>query len=335
VKKSLSSSYRVRQTGELSQCGQGPGKRPDIAVIESFRVAVFRVVAERLSFTQAAEMLHLSQPAVTSHVKAIEEELGVRLFDRAAGGVHLTLAGEQLLRYANDVSRLAELTLRKIGRLNGEERGRLRLGASTTIAQYLLPGLLAEFVQLYPRAELSVVSGNTAQIVAKIVAREIDLGLIEGPPGATDLKLESFVEDEIVAIASTRHRFVKDATKVTLAALAEQPLVMREPGSGTRRVVENALRKVGLSTRNLRILMELDSTEAIKSGVEAGLGVGFVSRWALRDEQMRSIRIVKVDGLHIERSFQFIHPHGPGPQGINGAFLHLARDFRPRFKAPL
>lgn len=303
--------------------------------IESFRLTVFRVVAARLSFTQAAELLHVSQPAVTSHIKTLEQELGVRLFERAAGAVRLTLAGERLFAYAVEVNRLAQQTLHDIGSLNGEQRGRLRLGASTTIAQYLLPRLLGEFVQLHPRVDLSVVSANTAQIVARLVAGESDLGLIEGPPGTASVKVDKFVDDEIAVIVAASHPFAAlPPPGTSLADLAEEPLLMREPGSGTRRVVENALRDAGIATRDLHVVMELDSTEAIKSGVEAGLGVGFVSRWALREPQTRAVRTIPVAGLTINRSFQFVYPQGPDPDGPAAAFLVVARQFRGQFRTP-
>ena len=280
-------------------------------------------------------MLHLSQPAVTSHVKALEQELGTRLFERTAAGVRLTPAGERLHRYAVQVCHLAQEAVTDIGQLNGEERGRLSLGASTTIAQYLLPRLLAQFVQLHPRIELSVVSANTAQITARVLERQSDLGLIEGPPGTTELKIETFVDDRIVVIVPEGHPFL-DARNgpPQVNELAAEPLLMREPGSGTRRVVEEALRNLGLHQRNLRIMMELDSTEAIKSGVEAGLGVGFVSRWALRGEGAPAVRAIRVAGLNIKRSFQFIYPHGPEPEGAAGVFLHVARHFRNQFTSP-
>jgi LysR family transcriptional regulator, transcriptional activator of the cysJI operon len=300
-----------------------------ISAIESFRLIVFRTVAERLSFTQAAEILHLSQPSVTSHIKALEEELGVRLFERSSTGTSLTAAGERLQSFAREVARLSQQTLRAIGSLNGEQLGPLRLGASTTIAQYLLPRVLARFVELHPKVGLSIVSANTAEIVELMLARRIDLGLIEGPPGTTDLKTEHFVGDEIVVIVGREHRFAaEDAQPVPLAALAQEPLLFRELGSGTRRVVEDALRKAGLEPRTMRIVMELDSTEAIKSGAEAGLGVGFVSLGALRHSAATNLRIVPVQGLKIERYFLFLYPHGPDLMGAAGAFLRVARQFQ-------
>jgi DNA-binding transcriptional LysR family regulator len=296
--------------------------------LESFRLVVFRVVAERLSFTQAATILHLSQPAVTSHIQALESELKTRLFERASSGTTLTPAGQRLYAFAAQVDRLAQQTLRDIGSFSGDERGRLCLGASTTIAQYLLPSLLARFVEAHPGLDLRVVSANTAEIVAQVLARKIELGLIEGPPGSSEVKLRKFVADEVLVIVGLNHPFASAPEPPSLAELAREPLLVRECGSGTRRVVEDALRRGGLELRTLQIVMEVDSTEAIKSGVEAGLGVGFVSRWALRQGPGSYIRPVRIRGLEIHREFQFIHLHGPEPDGPAGAFLRFARGYK-------
>lgn len=279
----------------------------------------------------------MSQPAITSHIKALEEDLGVRLFERTAGRVKLAPAGEKLRDYALEVNRLAQAALSQIGRLNGEQRGRLCLGASTTIAQYLLPRILAEFVQLHPLIEISAVSANTENIVAQVVNRTLHIGLIEGPPGTSELKVEPFIEDEIVVVVRSDHPFANSQQLnhcPSVADLVKEPLLMREAGSGTRRVVEDALRKAGIPLRDLRTRMELDSSEAIKSGIEAGLGLGFLSRWALRDEP-RSIYIAQIRGLEINRLFQFIYPHGPDSEGPPGAFLRFTRQFRSRLKSSL
>ncbi|HEX4210144.1 MAG TPA: LysR substrate-binding domain-containing protein [Candidatus Binataceae bacterium] len=297
--------------------------------LESFRLTVFRVVAERLNFTQAAEVLHITQPSVTSHVKALEEEVGVRLFDRSATGVSLTVAGARLRDFAIQVNRLSQEALRDIAQLSGELRDQLSLGASTTIAQYLLPRLLAGFLEQYPRVELTVSSGNTDQIVTQLVQRRIQLGLTEGPVSTSDLKVEPFLEDEIVAVASSSDPLFINHPAPTLSDIAERPLLMRESGSGTRRVVEDALRAAGIGLRNLHIRMELDSTEAIKSAIEAGLGIGFLSRWALRNEQRARLAVLAMDGFSIKRIFQFVYPHGPDPEGAAGAFLRFARGARP------
>jgi DNA-binding transcriptional LysR family regulator len=297
--------------------------------LESYRLAVFQAVADRLSFTQAAETLHLSQPSVTSHIKALEESLGVRLFDRAPGRIVVTPAGEILRAYTKELHRLSDEVLYKLGRLNGEELGRLPISASTTIAQYLLPRLLVRFLMSNPKVEVSVTSANTQEVVSRVVDQRAALGLIEGPPGTNELKAEDFLNDEILVIVSTGHPWARMApNRPSLGDLSAERLIMREAGSGTRRVVEGALRAAGLFLRDLKVVMELDSTEAIKSGVEAGLGVGFVSRWALREEHADTIKVIRVEGLHIERCFQFIYPHGPLPSGSVGSFLRLARQIR-------
>jgi DNA-binding transcriptional LysR family regulator len=303
-------------------------RQPVTSPLESFRLTVFRIVADRLSFTQAAEVLHTTQPSVTSHVKALEEEIGVRLFDRSASGVTLTAAGERLKVFAKQVDQLSQEAIRDIGQLSGELRDRLLLGASTTIAQYLLPRLLAGYVNAYPRIELSVTSGNTEQVVHQLLQRRIQMGLTEGPVSTSDLKVEPFLEDEIVPVASSGDAICRNSA-VTVGEVAQRPLVMRESGSGTRRVVEDALRGAGIALRHLQVRMELDSTEAIKSAIDAGLGIGFLSRWALRNEHRAGLTVLEIPGFSIKRLFQFVYPHGPEPEGAAGAFLRFAREFRP------
>jgi len=299
------------------------------APLESFRLVVFQAVAERLSFTQAAEALRLSQPAVTSHIKALEDDLGVRLFDRSGGKVTITSAGRLLVACAKEMQRLSQDVLHEIGRLNGEERGKLVLAASTTIAQYVLPRLLVDFTRLHPRVEVSIRSANTQDTIDAVTQTPTMLGLIAGPSTTSELKTEDFLDAEIVVMVPSGHRWGRRLDfPPTLQDLAEEPMVMREPGSGTRRMVEDALRKAGVSLRDLRVVMELDSTEAIKTSVEAGLGVGFVPRCALRADQMGENRVVNVDGLRIAGRFQFLYPRGPQPDGVAGAFLRHARQLR-------
>lgn len=298
------------------------------SALKSFRLVVFEAVAEYLSFTNAAEVLHLSQPAVTAHIKSLEDDLGIRLFDRSTARVKVTSSGEILYRYTQELHRLSQQVLRDIGQLNGEERGALSIGASTTIAQYVLPQLLVDFLRLHPRVQVSVNSANTREVVTDVFERRATLGLIEGPPGTSELKTEDFLEDEIVVIVPAGHRWIRWLEAPSVKDLAAEPLVLREPGSGTRRVVEDALRRAGLSLRDLNIVMEFDTTEAIKSGVEAGLGVGFVSKYALRKDHQGTSRVIQIDGLSIGRQFKFIYPHGPEPDGVAGAFLGLARQLR-------
>jgi DNA-binding transcriptional LysR family regulator len=299
--------------------------------LENFRLRVFRAVAEEMSFRKAAEVLHLSQPAVSQHIRALEEEAGVRLFDRARGEGHgsqisLTEAGRVLLGYANTAAETMVEAQRALAALNDEAVGELRLGASTTVAQYVLPRILGAFLRQYPQVKLSLVSGNTERIVEAVAEEKVELGIIEGPAMRRDVKTKRMVRDEMVLIVSPNHAWVaRKAGAIAPGELAKVPLLLRERGSGSRRVVERALKKVGLPLRSLRVAMELDSTEAIISGVEAELGVGFVSRCAVNKVlRLGSVRIAAVEGLEILRDFSFVRMAGTELTGAAVAFQRFA-----------
>jgi DNA-binding transcriptional LysR family regulator len=293
-----------------------------MASLENFRLVVFRAVAERLSFRKAGEDIYLTQPAVSLQIKALEEDLGVQLFDRMGRQIALTPAGVLLLEYAQQVHGLLDRAERQIAALNGEHAGTLALGASTTIAQYVLPRLLAEFRREHPRIHITLISGNTEQIVGAVEEQRIGMGLIEGPAHSRDVGTEAFLEDELVLIASTAHEWAERAS-IACSEITAVPLLMRERGSGTRQVIEMALDRRGVKQNDLQIVMELDSTEAIKSAVEAGLGVGFVSRWAIaQDLRLGSaFMIVEIEALRIRRNFLLACAKGPAPN-------ELAQEFR-------
>jgi DNA-binding transcriptional LysR family regulator len=288
-----------------------------MASLENFRLVVFRAVAEQLSFRKAAEELYLTQPAVSLQIKALEEDVDVQLFDRAGAHIALTAAGQVLLDYCEQVKTLLAQTEREIAALSGKHAGQLALGASTTIAQYVLPRLLGEFCREYPRVHPTLVSGNTEHIVEAVEKGKISLGFIEGPARSREVKTEPFLEDELVLIASTAHEWA-ERTSVCCSEIASIPLLMRERGSGSRHVIELALERQGVKRNSLKIVMELDSTEAIKSAVEAGLGVGFVSHWAIaKDLRLgNNFKIVDLEGLSIKRQFLVTYASGPEPQGL-------------------
>ena len=300
--------------------------------MEPFRLRVFRIVAEELSFTRAADRLFLTQPAVTMQIKNLEEDLGLRLFDRTGQKISLTPAGRLLHTYARRIAALCSEAEQKLAALKGETRGSLALGASTTIAQYLLPQLAGEFLAAFPAIQLSILSGNTAEIVAALIEGRIALGLIEGPPGRADVKCEPFVEDEIVLVVPPAHEWAA-AGSIDAAALKQASIILREHGSGTREVVEDALRRARLDAKKLHIVLDLDSTESIKSAISAGLGIGFVSRWALGKElALGLLRAIPVKGMRIRRHFQFVYNQGPAPRGVEGEFLRFAASRRDRFR---
>lgn len=292
--------------------------------MENFRLKVFRTVAGQLNFRKASELLHLSQPAVSQQVHALEEELGVALFDRSGGKVQLTPAGAVLLQYAQRAAELSQEALDAIGKLQGVTTGELRLGASTTVAQYILPRMLGAFQKQYPYIVLSVISGNTERVVEALLKNQIVLGIIEGPVSSREVSKQRFLKDRMVLIVPGTHPQVKSRS-IPLQALTEAPLLLRERGSGSRRVVELALRRAGLRLKRLRVAMELDSTEAIVAGVEAGLGVGFVSERAIAKElRLGTLKTVTVDGLEIERDLSLIRRAGPALEGAAAAFEQFA-----------
>jgi DNA-binding transcriptional LysR family regulator len=288
-----------------------------MASLDNFRLVVFRTVAQQHGFRKAAEELFLTQPAVSLQIKALEEDLGVQLFDRTGARIALTAAGKVLLKYSLRATALFVQAEQEIAALNGEHAGELALGASTTIAQYVLPRLLSEFSRAHPRVRLTLVSGNTEEIVQAVEDQKIALGFIEGPARSRDVKAEPFLQDELVLLVPSAHEWA-ELKSIPCSQIVTAPLLLRERGSGTRRVVEVALAGQGIKLNSLQIVMELDSTEAIKSAVEAGLGIGFVSRWAIsKDLRLdNSFKIVKVEGLSIQRGFQLIYAAGPQPQGL-------------------
>src|SRR5262249_19483399 len=298
-----------------------------MAQLENFRLKVFRAVAEHLNFHKAAEQLFLTQPAVTLQIKALESDLGVLLFDRGGGRVSLTRQGSILLTYANKVAAVISEAEQELGCKNGRASGELSLGVSTTIAQYVLSRLLSVFLAQYPLIELSLHSGNTSEIVRLLLDGKIAVGLIEGPSRDRGVRSEPFMEDELVPIASLD----TPSGELSRSAFVKAKLLMREHGSGSRQVVETALKKAGYPLKSFKKIVILDSTEAIKSAVEVCYGIGFVSRWAISKElELGTLKVVEVKDLKATRHFSVITRTGPEPQGSAGALRTFALE-RGRF----
>jgi LysR family transcriptional regulator, transcriptional activator of the cysJI operon len=302
--------------------------------VEDFQLKVFRVAAERLNFTQAAERLYLTQPAVTLQIKHLEADLSVRLFDRSGRGLRLTPAGEVLLGFARRIEDLYAEARGRIGELSRDVRGTLSLGVSTTISQYVLPRVLAAFGQAHPGVRVSVTSGNTEIVLQGLTRGSIELALIEGPPHTPGIKLSHFLKDEIMLIVPREHPWASADQALSPSKLQTTPLLLRERGSGTRDVVEAALKAAGLDISSLEVPMSLDSTEAIKSAVEVGLGVGLVSQWELRESNIGALAVVPLANLRIRRDFDFAYPQGPAPSGLAGLFIEFAAEFGARMPPP-
>jgi DNA-binding transcriptional LysR family regulator len=286
-----------------------------------------------LNFSRAAEELLLTQPAVTQQVKALEDELGVPLFDRSGGRITLTAGSKVLLPLADQMKEISDQAFAAVAEASGEQAGKLAVGASQTIAQYLLPNFIAGFIKAHPRIRIVARSGNTKAMLDDLVAHHIQVALIEGPDQRKDLNIEPFFQDHMVLVVPTSHEWADQ--EIDIEALKQQPLLMREFGSGSRRVVEKAIIGAGLRKKDLRIQMELDSTEGLLSAVETGLGVTFVSRWAVRNQlSLGTLKIARVRGLKLSRQFSIAYPAGPAPTGNVGAFhrflLSTSLELAPR-----
>ena len=300
--------------------------------MENFRLKVFRSVCEHLSFRRAGEELHLSQPAVTQQIKALEEELGARLLDRTGGRVVLTPAGRLLKQRAGEMAALAARTQEELASLNGEHSGTLSAGASTSIAQYVLPRMLGAFQKAHPQVKLQIRSGNTEEVVEWLIEGRIAIGLIEGPALRKDVRTEPFMEDELVLLFPANHPWSRSG-ELSIDDLRGAPFLLRERGSGTRRVLEAALEKAGLKARELEVVMELDSSEAIISSVESGLGIGFVTRAAVLPRlPLGRIATARIRGLRISRNFSFVYPAGPKPEGLAGALRKFTLEESARWR---
>jgi len=225
----------------------------------------------------------MTQPAVTFQVKQLEEHFNTRLFERSHSKITLTPAGDVAMEYAERILNLSNEMDTRVGELTGQISGTLLVGASTTIAEYMLPRLLGDFKAQYPNVHARLMVANSEAIEAKIADHTLDVGLIEAPSHHPQLMSHVCCEDELVAICAPKHP-VAQYTSITPVQLAELPYVSRESGSGTREVMDDYFRKNGVQPEDLHIVMELGSREAIKGAVEAGLGIAIVSRATIQKE---------------------------------------------------
>ena len=281
--------------------------------MSDFRLRVFQAVAQHLSFTKAAQALFISQPAVTKHVAELEKHHAQRLLERRGNRVALTEAGRLLAAHAEAVA-AAELALAEqlhTLRDPAEAAGRLRLGASTTLAQYVLPGLLPAFRARHPHVQLTLLNANSEHIAEALLRGDLDLGFVEGRSKSRDLHYELLLPDELVAVRRATPAG-PPAAPLPLAEVLAHPLVLRERGSGTLEVLEFALREQGIRLGSLEVAFYFDNTEAIKTYLEAAPeALGFVSRRALaRELASGHLEVVPVVGLHLPRQFDAVWVQG-------------------------
>jgi len=292
-----------------------------------FRLKVFLSVAKNLNFTKASNELYITQPAITKHIQALEKEYGLPLFNRKGSKIYLTLAGKELYDYSKQVYKLHKNLEDKLNNFRKEKIGELKLGASTTIAQYVLPPILAEFKKNYPTIKTSLLSGNSEQIAKALINEKIDLGLVEGKIKNPEIKYEIFLNDELVLVSSNKNKSVTSSV-INLEQFKKLPLVLRERGSGTLEVFEYALKNKKIKLSELNIVMYLGSTEAIKHYVENSDSFGFLSIRAIKKElENASLVTKKVKNLKVTRTFDFISLQGSTASDITLLFKKFTKKY--------
>ncbi len=290
------------------------------------RLQVFHTVARLLSFTKAAETLHMTQPAVTFQVRQLEEHFNTRLFDRTHNRINLTEAGARAYEYADRIFELYQEMENSIREMTGEIRGALTIGASTTIAEYMLPTLLGDFKAKYPEVEIHLKVSNTEGIVSMVENNTIDLGVVEAPVTNKNLVVEICRMDQLVAIVPPKHPLV-GREALALPELIGYPFICREEGSGTREVITEYLGKLDGCADSLNISMELGSPEAVKGAVEAGMGVSVVSGATIQKE----LKLGTLVAIHLEpplqRPFSFVHQKQKFRLRVMEELLDFARSY--------
>jgi DNA-binding transcriptional LysR family regulator len=289
------------------------------------RLQVFYTVARQLSFTKAAEQLFMTQPAVTFQVKQLEEHYNTRLFERSHGRIALTAAGSLVMGYAERILGLTQELETRVGELTGAVSGPLLLGASTTIAEVILPQVLGEFKALHPQVQAYMTVGNSETIEHRVADHTLDLGLIESPSHLPSLHTEVCCEDELVMICAPAHRLAR-LMSVTPQQIAGEPYVSRESGSGTREFADQYFRQSGVAPEDLNIIMELGSGEAIKGVVETGAGVSVMSRARVVKELKLGVLVAIPLAPRLIRTLSLVHQKDKFRSKLLTTFVEFATD---------
>ena len=290
------------------------------------RLQVFHTVARLLSFTKAAETLHMTQPAVTFQVRQLEEHFNTRLFDRTHNRISLTEAGNIVYAYADRIFELYGQMENAVREITGEISGALTIGASTTVAEYMLPSLLGDFKAKYPDVDIHLKVSNSEGIVSMVENNAIDLGVVESAVNNKNLMVETCRTDQLVAITPPNHPLAKKE-KIKLEDLLQYPFICREEGSGTREVISEYISAVDKTGNGLNISMELGSPEAVKGAVEAGMGISVVSRATIQKElKLGSLAEIPLDPP-LERPFSFVNQKQKFRHRVMDKLLDFARAY--------
>ncbi|MGH3104310.1 MAG: selenium metabolism-associated LysR family transcriptional regulator [Gaiellaceae bacterium] len=297
--------------------------------MDTRQLAAFCAVVERKSFSQAAERLGVSQPAVSLQIRSLEQRLGRQLLDRSGRRVEPTEAGLRLYRGAQRMLALEEQLLEQVsGETEGALRGRLEVGASSGPGETVLPLLLCEFQQLYPEVTVALAVSDTHTVVELVARRELELGVVGAARRHRSVTFELFFRDEVVLACPPAHRFA--GRTIALDELRSEPLILMQEGAGVRQVIEDELRRAGVRLRDLDVQLELGLQESVRSAVRAGYGVTFISRSAIEsDLAAGTVSAARVEGLDPAREISLVRSAGRATTRVAQAFLDFARERLP------
>lgn len=289
----------------------------------------FIAVAEKKNLSLAAQEVHITQPAISKQLSVLESHFGTALVERKGRGVSLTPAGEVFYRHAREMLEQMNRAEREIRQMSGEIRGRLIIWASTIPGHYILPPIIGRFKKEYPDVQTVLHIGDSKEAIRKLLEESAHLGAVGMLPNNKRIEGLNFFSDELVVIVPPDHHFAS-LGEITLEQLAQEPLVWRELGSGTRTVVESHLAKGGLTQEKLKIALELGSTGAIVNAVETGAGISVVSRWAvLKEQALGQIVTLKIKDIPMERDLYLVYPRRKNKSPMVEAFINFALKQNP------
>jgi DNA-binding transcriptional LysR family regulator len=293
--------------------------------MDTRQLAAFCAVVERKSFSEAAERLGVTQPAVSQQIRSLEERVGQQLLDRSGRRVEPTEAGNRLYRSAQRLLALERQLLDEVaGEAEGPLRGQLAMGASTGPGGTVVPVLICEFAEENPEVTIDLTISDTQTIVDQVARRELELGVVGATPRNRAVVYEPFFRDEVVLVCPPDHRFAGQS--VALDELRGERLIVMQEGAGVRQVIEDELREAGVRLRDLDVRLELGLQESVKSAVEAGHGVTFISRTAVeRELEAGTLAAARVRGFEPSREISLVRASGRVSTRVADAFVDFSR----------
>jgi len=293
--------------------------------MDLWHLKVFCKLVELKSFSKAGEAVRLSQPTVSSHIKELENYFGVQLVDRLSRQTVPTKAGELLYRYAHRLTALRDEAEAAMAEFLGQIKGRLTIGGSTIPGGYILPRWIGLFARDYPQVQVALIVADTTEILTRIAEGELDIGMVGARSDDRRLHQVPLVEDRLCLAVPSGHPWARKRS-VPVSALAGEPFIIREQGSGTQRTIEEHLAAAGIQTGSLRIAAELGSTQAVLQGIKNGVGISIVSTLALADDlKAGTLKRVNIEGLDLKRQFFLSRHRQRTPAPVCRAFVDFLR----------